>query len=326
MSAVLQAILRTLKALGYGWLLALIALIRSLVSLCRSRRGMTNDQEHERKRARTRCVPIDDPAYVRPDPLIYDQYYLMGLGLGVTWENPDFAIFKGGVSVPAHLLVPDTEYDVVVRVWNASLDCPVVKMPVHLSYLSFGVGTVSHPIATEETDVGVKGAPNNPAFLHFAWRTPPTPGHYCLQAQLDPVADVEPGNNLGQHNTSVVATQSPATFTFALRNGITARRQFGFWTDTYELGPISPCTDDPAEQRKRAAYHRGDHPVPAGWTVDIVPPAPVLDPMEEIAVQVTVTPPSGWTGTQTLNVHTYYLDNTSTQRPAGGVTVKVTAS
>jgi hypothetical protein len=325
-SAPLRAVLATLKALLYGWLLALIALVRSLVSLCRSRRGMTNDEEHERKRARTRCVPIDDPAYVRPDPLIYDQYYLLQLGLNVTWENPDFAIFQGGVPVPSHLLKPDTVYDVVVRVWNASLDCPVVKMPVHLSYLSFGVGTVSHPIATQEIDVGVKGAPNNPAFLHFSWPTPPEEGHYCLQALLDPVADVEPRNNLGQHNTNVVATQSPATFTFALRNGITARRQFGFWTDTYELGPIGICTDDPEELRRRKAYHRDDHPLPAGWTVDISPPAPVLDPMEEIPVLVTVTPPSGWTGTQTVNVHAYYLDNTATQRLAGGVTVKVTGS
>ena len=89
MSAPLRAILATLKALLYGWLIALIALVRSLPSLCRRRRGMTNDEEHERKRARTWCVPIHDPAYVRPDPLIYDQYYLLELGLNVTWDNPD---------------------------------------------------------------------------------------------------------------------------------------------------------------------------------------------------------------------------------------------
>lgn len=37
-------------------------------------------------------------------------------------------------------------------------------------------------------------------------------------------------------------TASPATSTFALRNGITSRRQFVFWTDAYELGAIGPCT------------------------------------------------------------------------------------
>jgi hypothetical protein len=47
--------------------------------------------------------------------------------------------------------------------------------------------------------------------------------------------------------------------------------------------------------------------------------------MQEIPVQVTITPPSGWTGQQTINVHTYYLDNSGTPRPAGGVTVTVEA-
>ena len=326
MRAGLRALLRSIRSIGYGWVLAIAAVVRSLISLCRRRGHRGNDSEHEGKRARTECVPIEDPAFLRPDPLIYDQYYLMELGLAVTWENPDFAIFRGGVPVPAHLLEADTIYDVVVRVWNGSLVCPVVRMPVHLSYLSFGVGTTSQFIATEETDIGVKGAVNNPAFVSFRWRTPPSPGHYCLQATLDPVADVEPRNNLGQHNTSVVPTSSPATFTFALRNGITSRREFGFWVDTYALGAVGPCSDDPTVSHRREAYHRGEHPLPAGWSVAVSPAAPVLDPLEQLPVQVTVTPPSGWTGAQTINVHTYYLDNYGIQRLAGGVTVTVTAS
>jgi hypothetical protein len=318
------AILRILQAFLYGWLLALLALLRSLLSLLR-RRGGTNDDEHERKRARTRCVPINDPAYKRPDPLIYDQYYLIDRGFNVTWDNPDFGIFKGGVPVLPHALLPDTVYDVVVRVWNASLDCPVASMPVHLSYLSFGVGTVAHAVGTDKIDVGVIGSATNPSFAGFKWRTPSGGGHYCLQARLDPVADREWGNNLGQHNTNVVATHSPATFAFALRNGATARRQFGFTVDAYELGPVSPCRDDPKDSRERQAYHTQDHPLPAGWAVDIVPPAPVLDPLQEIPIQVTVTPPLGWTGKQIANVHTHYLDSSGAPRPAGGVTVMVEA-
>lgn len=322
-----RAILGTLRAITYGWLLALVAVIRSLVSLWRSRRGLNNDDEHERKRARTRCVPINDPAYVRPDPLVYDQYFLGAQGYNVTWDNPDFAIFRSGVPVAAHNLQPDTEYDVVVRVWNAALDCPVVLMPVHLSYLSFGVGTIAHPIATERVDVGVKGAPNNPGFVQFRWRTPAGPGHYCLQAQLGPVADLEFGNNLGQHNTDVVQAHSPATSVFSLRNmipeGITARRKFGFTVDTYELGPVGPCTADTAEQRRREAYHRKDHPLPPDWSVFITPDAPILDPLQEIPVQVTVTPPAGWAGKQTVNVHTYYLGYYGMQRPVGGVTITI---
>jgi hypothetical protein len=59
------AILGTLRAITYSWLLALVALIRSLVSLWPSRRGLSSDDEHERKRAPTRCVPINDPLRVR---------------------------------------------------------------------------------------------------------------------------------------------------------------------------------------------------------------------------------------------------------------------
>lgn len=300
-------------------------MIRSLLSLLRRRDG-SNDEEHERKRARTRCVPIDDPAYKRPDPLVYDQYFLIEKGFNVTWNNPDFAIFKAGVPVAAHELAPDTDYEVVVRVWNASLDCPVALMPVHLSYLSFGVGTVAHPVGTDKIDVGVIGSATNPAFAHFNWKTPQAAGHYCLQARLDPVADREWGNNLGQHNTNVVAAHSPATFVFALRNGLTARRQFGFTVDAYELGPVRPCTDDPKDRREREAYNRQKHPLPADWSVDIEPSAPQLDPLQEIPVKVTVTPPAAWTGKQTVNVHTHYLDDNATPRPAGGVTVTVEAS
>lgn len=315
-------IISVLKAITFGWLLALIALVRSLMSLCFRRDG-SNDDEHERKRARTRCVPIEDPAFKRPDPLIYAQYFLMDHGFNVTWDNPDFAIFQGGAQVAAHELKPNTDYDVVVRVWNAALDCPVVLMPVHLSYLSFGVGTVSHPIGMQKVSVGVKGSATNPGYVTFRWTTPREDGHYCLQALLAPAADVEWGNNLGQHNTDVVTTHSPATFVFALRNGVVDRRQFGFRADGYELGPVSPCTDDPEERKRREAYHTADHPLPAGWKVDFVPAAPILSPLEEIAVQVTITPPTGWAGKQTVNVHTHYLDNSGVARPAGGVTVVV---
>jgi hypothetical protein len=54
--------------------------------------------------------------------LIYDQYYLLQLGLNVTRENPDFAIL-GRVPVPSTCSQRDTVYDVIVR-WNASPDCP----------------------------------------------------------------------------------------------------------------------------------------------------------------------------------------------------------
>ena len=46
------------------------------------------------------CVPINHPNFKRPDPLIYDQYYLMSLGLAVTWQNPTSRSFKGAFPSP----------------------------------------------------------------------------------------------------------------------------------------------------------------------------------------------------------------------------------
>jgi hypothetical protein len=321
----MQAILGLVRALFIGWLTALIQLLRSLVSLCRSRRGLSDDQKREQRRSKTRCVPIHDPAYVRPDPMIYDQYYLMANGFSVTWDNPDFAIFRGGVLVNAHDLQPDTDYDVVVRVWNRSTDCPVVMMPVHLSYLSFGVQTLSHPIATRPVDIGAKGTATNPGFVQFGWRTPPTKGHYCLQALLDPVADIEFGNNLGQHNTDVVSAHSPATFTFDLRNNTSDRKTYSFRVDAYALGPIGPCTDDQEALKRRQAANRGDLPLPDGWVIDVSPANPAVNALQVIPIQVTVTPPLGFVGQQTVNVHTF-MDDNGAGRPVGGVTVTVTAS
>jgi hypothetical protein len=46
-----------------------------------------------------RCAPINNQAFVRPDLLIYDQYYLTSLGLSVTWDNPDIQLYLNGLAV-----------------------------------------------------------------------------------------------------------------------------------------------------------------------------------------------------------------------------------
>lgn len=219
------------------------------------------------KAAQTRCVPIDDPAMRTPDPLVYSQYDLMAHNLPVTWDNPDFGIFLGGVKVDSHDLIKDTEYAVVVRVWNASLGCPVAMMPVHLSYLDFGIGTINVPVATRHVDVGVIGAADNPAYVAFAWRTPNVDGHYCLQALLEPASDVNWGNNLGQHNTDVVQAHSPAVFAFTLRNDTTREHGYFFGVDAYALTPRH-CEDG---RDIFVGEDRPQVPLPPGWTVDLDP-------------------------------------------------------
>jgi hypothetical protein len=154
-------------------------------------------------RAQRLLLPPPQVVHKRADPLLYSQRYLMSKGLAVTWDNPDIDLYRGGVLVPPGSLEPDTEYDVIVRVWNGSYDAPAPGLPVHLSFLSFGIGTTSTAVGKTYVDLGVKGSAAHPAFAHLTWRTPVTPGHYCLQAFLDWPDDANRENNLGQKNTTV---------------------------------------------------------------------------------------------------------------------------
>jgi hypothetical protein len=262
-------------------------------------------------------VPIDEPAYVRPDPLIYSQDKLMSLGLAVTWDNPDIRLFKSGVAVDSSSIEAGTTYDVQVRVWNNSVDCPVVNMPVHLVYANAGVGVPGLAIGTAMVDVGVKGSATQPGFCTIPWTTPAQPGHYCLRAKLDPVSDVDFTNNVGQENTQVGAAHSPASFTFELRNGDRIRHVYRFVADAYELRR-RPCGDEDVSDPRRA-HAFGSHPVPAGWNIAIAPDAPMLAPGEGAEIAVSVDPPAAWTGRQTINVNAFHELGF-----AGGMTFVVT--
>ncbi len=165
---------------------------------------------------------IPERAYRQPDPLIYSQFWLQQRGLAVTWQNPDIHLELGsapGAAVDSSALLPDTEYRISARIWNGSTDAPAVGVGVELSYLDFGIGGLSVPIGSTDVDLGVKGAAGTPAVATVAWRTPATPGHYCLQANVIWPFDADPGNNLGQHNIDVRPLNSPtARFTVPVRN------------------------------------------------------------------------------------------------------------
>lgn len=313
----LADLLRALLAIPGAVLTLLARLLRLLRALLRPD---PDDPGRRRKAAKTRCVPIEDPAMCVPDPLVYSQVDLMARGLPVTWDNPDVRILSGGVPVGSHELLPDTTYTVEVRVWNAVTDCPVVRMPVHLSYLDFGMGTVSVPIGTEKVDVGVLGAPDNPSRVAFSWRTPATPGHYCLQALLDPASDRNRANNLGQHNTDVVEAHSPGVFAFTLRNDTAREHGYDFETDAYALS--TPACDELERYRSELSRHLVATPLPTGWSVALVPPSPVLAPGQVAEVTATVTPPAGFTGSQRVNIHAFYREGHQ-HVLAGGVSVDV---
>jgi len=313
-----KALQFALQTLAYGWAIGLYNLARIICELLKQ--GWRRVHHGTGPTPRT-CVPINDPAFVRPDPLIYDQYYLSSLGLAVTWDNPDIQLYLNGAPVSSSQLQPGTTYEVVAQIWNNSTEAPVVNMLVAFSFLEFGVGTVSIPIGTTRIDLGVKGGANCPAFARMLWTTPTTPGHYCLQVLLQPADDSNTQNDLGQENTDVGTAHSSAAFVLTLRNNTENSHSYKFSVDAYTPGTPDPCngSGNPEEDRRvRLARHRrGSHPVPAGWQVRIDPEAPFLAPGQSIPITVTATPPGGFSGNQTLDVNAFHEGG----ELAGGVTV-----
>ncbi len=309
-----------LRREGWNGLLRLIALGLRMLERRRQRAQLS---EQERHRARGPCIPIDRPEYIRPDPLIYDQYYLMSLGLAVTWANPDIKVYLQGVEILSSQLKKATTYQVVARVWNNSTTCPVVNMLVRFSYLDFGIGTVSNSIGLSHVDLGVKGGPNHPAYASVDWTTPAQEGHYCLQAVLFPPDDVNWNNNLGQHNFDVGEAASPAVFTFMLRNATDRRHRFALIADAYAIVELPFCdAKDAPSDRRAGAIKRHDHashPVPAGWQIKCTPSAPELDPGQAISIEAVIEPPPAFSGEQAINIRATWDGH----HLAGGITLLV---
>lgn len=319
------ALLTLLKALTYGWILAIIVIIKDLIAGIK-RFCAWKKLPHTVRSGYAKCITTSHPAYHRPDPCIYDQYWLESLGLPVTWDNPDIDVLLNGVAVNEHTLQPSTEYEVRARIWNNSYDALVFGMQVEFSYLSFGVGTTSNYIGSTVANVGVMGGPNCPSSTSIPWITPAVPGHYCLQVKLDWVDDANPNNNLGQNNTDVVPAQSPAHFEFQLRNAFKKAANYTFTVDTYAPLPLPDCgtVNLPKGRAARikevvARYSAMNFTVPAGWGIVITPDTVSLMPGAEQTITVDASPPAGFSGQLPLNVNAF-ADGVF----AGGVTLNVT--
>lgn len=306
----LRGLVSLVRVIIYGWVIALWQFLKLLCQFCRKRCARPPKTPLE-------CLQIDHPGFVRPDPLLYSQSYLTAQGLAVTYDNPDISLSKGGVPVSSNDLEPATTYEVTARIWNNSLEGPVIGMQVYLSFLDFGVGNEPIPIASGSVDVGVKGSSTQPGFVTIPWTTPPTPGHYCLQVLLDPADDTNLLNNLGQENTNVNKAHSPAVFEFTLRNDTPKSRRYHFEVDAYEIPALPKCGDTRPDDAATLRRHRPDaHPVPAGFVVKIEPPTPALDPGVSVTITVSVEPPAGFVGRQPLNINAFHE-----QGFAGGVTL-----
>lgn len=335
-------LVRTLVAVLLGWLAGARWLLQRLTALSIPPPEKVGRRGREERVSPEPCVPIRHPALQQPDPLIYSQAYLMQLGLAVTWDNPDITLLKNGASVSSAELQPDTEYQVLARIWNGSTEAPVVGMPVHLTLHGFGIGTNGTLIGTTVVDLGVLGGPGCPATAAVSWRTPLVAGHYCIRVTLDWSDDANPNNNVGQENTNVAAAASPARTTFNLRNDDPERRHvFRLEADAYVIPELEECGPEHrgrdlqrrAERagRRRAAqrgqvvpdtrrrHDRQAHPLPDGWSVEIAPNQVELEAGEERVVEVQVTPPDGFTGRQVLNINGFHEAGL-----AGGVTLLIT--
>jgi len=275
--------------------------------------------------------------------MIYSQSYLMSLGLGVTWDNPDVQLQRNGVIVSSSQIHPDSDYEIVARIWNGSNNAPVAGLPVEFSFIDFGMGGVTRLIGTTQVDLGVKGGPECPTFATVPWHTPSTPGHYCLLVTLSWIDDANPLNNVGQENLTIGQAHSPAEFSFTLRNDTRERQLFTFEVDSYEIPELPPCEEVlrpslrdlqrrsvapagarviptlPASVRER--HDRSAYPVPEGWTVAFDPTEAGLAAGEAQMVRVSVEPGPTFRGTRRINVRAV-----AGQRPTGGVTLVIEKS
>ena len=289
------------------------------------------------------CVDVPITEYKRPDPLLYSQVFLMKQGLSVTWDNPDVQLFDAGFPVSSSQLEADHDYEVVVRVWNNSYEAPAANLPVYLSFLDFGVGTTPIAIGKSYVDLGVKASPHCPAFAKFNWHTPAAEGHYCLQALLDWPDDANPDNNVGQENTNVGKLQSPANFTFAVRNRAGVTRRYLLEIDMYRLPQLEPCPQEPVPnirgvqgmtrlQESRVRWAKaltsqgyGSFPVSGSWQVTIDPKSFTLTPNQQIQVNVEIEYLAGtFTGQQAFNINAFATSPHTDRELVGGVTLIVT--
>lgn len=325
----LQALADLLKGITYKWILALIGILKAILKALKDFWKRRKLPHADKNATNDGCGPIHHTSFHRPDPLIYCQRYLLKLGLAVTWDNPDIVLMKDGVIVPEGELLPNTEYEIDARIWNNSFDAPVVGLVVDFSYLSFGAGTTLNFIGTTAINLGVKGGINHPAHARMLWTTPPA-GHYCIQVNLKWADDLNPENNLGQNNVNVVSPQSPAMFSFQLRNDTPKSELFRLQTDTYTLPQLRDCDDESTKPPNNDAkwrsiqsiHNSSNYPIPPGWAVALTPEEITLAPDEEAEIHVTITPPDDFTGRQAFNIHAGY----GSGKYAGGVTVYVTKS
>lgn len=188
------------------------------------------------------CPKIPPEHARRPDPCLYSQTYLRSLGIAVTWDNPDIRLTTpNGAPVLSGALEVDTDYVVVGTIHNASFDA-ATGVVVRSYFRAWGID-FDNRTPTEVDAAGepvqriVSIEPWGQRTASFKWHTPATPGHYCITIECFHPADKEPGNNVGQENTDVVAVapNSSARITIPFFNRRLTDDVFWIEADSYRI-------------------------------------------------------------------------------------------
>jgi hypothetical protein len=276
-----------------------------------------------------RCNYLPARVITRPDPCIYSQFMLMQLKLPVTWANPDVKIFLGGVPQDTFHLVADTLYDVQITVHNSSHDQAADNTQVNVGWIEFGAGgQILHPITQLLTNIPVWPGVS---VLHVPWRTPATPGHYCIDIKLYHPRDANPANNHGWNNTQVYAAHSPVSGSMRIFNrwiagAPTTSKQARAAQEGARSGVPWNLVEISVDSYVFVdAYGRDAHPdemfapKPPAWPVQIDPPLFHFEPHETYRdVAIMIDAPSGPGASKDFNISAFQGGT-----PLGGITITV---
>ena len=92
-----------LQMLAYGWLLFLVRCFERLIATVKQFLAFLKLSHSEQEQVADKCCKFTNPAFHRPDPCIYDQYYLMQLGRlsWIVWRNIPSQVIDSTQSAPA---------------------------------------------------------------------------------------------------------------------------------------------------------------------------------------------------------------------------------
>ena len=81
---IVRIVEQVLKTLAYEWVVDITHIIKRLIKAVKAYCALRKLPHAKQLEVTNQCAKFDNPAYHRPDPCIYDQYYLLSLGLAVS--------------------------------------------------------------------------------------------------------------------------------------------------------------------------------------------------------------------------------------------------